>query len=130
MFLEESVCHAAVLGAEVRADTISCFRGGSGLQRQGRWAGLVMVAGSAMEACVFCVQEVLGKLWVLLHKAPEFVCGKTTGGRQRQNNKRFEITGTERLHLKPWPTCNSTVRKISKDQKYLIHHQISKLAFK
>lgn len=89
MFLEESVCHAVVVGAEVGADTISCFRGGSGLQRQGRRADLVMVAGSAMEARVFCVQEVLSKLWVLLHKAPEFVCGNTTGGRQRQN-KRFK----------------------------------------
>lgn len=89
MFLEESVSHAVVIGAEVGADTVSCFRGGSGLQRRGRRAGLVMVAGSAMEVCVFCVQEVLGKLWVLLHKAPEFVCGKTTGGRQRQN-KRFK----------------------------------------
>lgn len=75
-----------VVGAEVGADTVSHFCGGSALQVRGRQAGLclVMVAGTAVEACVFCVQVVLSKLWVLLHKASELVCRKTTRGRQRQ----------------------------------------------
>lgn len=75
-----------VIGAEVRADAVSRFCGGSAMQVQGRRVGLcvVTVAGTAVEACVFGAQVVLSKVWVLLHKASEFVCGKTTRGRQRQ----------------------------------------------
>lgn len=54
--------------------------------------------------------------------------GRPQGGARDKTTNGLK-SGTERLHLKPWPTCNSTVRKVSKDQKYLIHHQISKLAF-
>lgn len=89
MFLEESIYCAVVVGAEVGADTVSCFGGGSALQVRGRQAGLclVVVAGAAVEACVFCVQVLLGKVWVLLRKASELVCGKTTRGRQRQRQR-------------------------------------------
>lgn len=75
-----------VVGAEVGADAVRCFCGGSVMQLLGRQAGLclVTVAGAAVQACVFCVQVVLCKLWVLLQKASEFVCRKTTRGRQRQ----------------------------------------------
>lgn len=74
MFLEVAVCLAVVVGAEVRADTVGCF-GGAVVQRRGRRAGVVVVvgAGGAVEAFVFCVQVVLCKLWVLLHEAPELV---------------------------------------------------------
>lgn len=82
MFLEVAGCRAVVLGAEVGADTIGRFRIAMA-QRRGRRVGVVVGAGGALEAFVFCVQVVLGKLWVLLHKAPELVCEKTTGGRQR-----------------------------------------------
>lgn len=85
MFLEVSIYCAMVIGAEVGADTVSCFGGGSALRVQ-RQSGLclVTVAGTAVEACVFCVQVVLRKVWVLLHKVSELVCGKTTRGCQRQ----------------------------------------------
>lgn len=75
-----------VVGAEVGADAVSRFYGGSALQVRGRQVGLCLVTGrgTAVEACVFCVQIVLSKVWVLLHKASELVCGKTTRGRQRQ----------------------------------------------
>lgn len=75
VFLEESI-YCAVTGAEVRADTVSCFGGGSGLQVPGRQAGcwLLMMAGAAVEACIFRVQVLVSKVWVLLHKAPEPFC--------------------------------------------------------
>lgn len=85
MFLEVAVCRAVVVGAEVGADTIGRFRGAVALPR-GRRAGMVVGAGGAVEAFVFCVQVVLGKLLVLLHKAPELVCETATGGRQRCKN--------------------------------------------
>ena len=87
VFLEESIyCANTVIGAEVRADTISCFGGGSALQVQGRQAGLclVIVAGTTVEAYVFCVQVLFRKVWVLLHEASELYCKYTTRGRQRQ----------------------------------------------
>ncbi len=86
-----------VVGAEVGADTVSCFGGGSALQVQGRQAGLclVTVAGTAVEACIFCVQVLLSKVWMLLHKASELVCGKTTRGRQR---KRQHETKAKKMH--------------------------------
>ena len=78
-----------VVGAEVGADTVSCFGGGSAVQVSGRQDGLclVSVAGAAVEACVFCVQVVLSKVWVLLRKASELICGETTRGRQRQRQR-------------------------------------------
>lgn len=87
MFLEVAVCRAMVVGAEVGADTVGRFRGAVA-QRRGRRAGVVVGAGGAVEAFVFCVQVVLSKLRVLLHKAPELVCETTTGGRQRCKNNR------------------------------------------
>lgn len=89
MFLEESIYCAMVIGAEVGADTVGCFGGGSALQVRGSQAGLclVTVAGTAVEACVFCAQVLLRKVWVLLHKASELVCGKTTRGHQRQRKQ-------------------------------------------
>lgn len=87
VFLDESIyCAVVVVGAEVGADTVSCFGGGSAVQVSGRQAGLclVTVAGAAVEACVFCIQVLLSKVWVLLRKASELICGKTTRGRQRQ----------------------------------------------
>lgn len=86
MFLEESVsCAVMVAGAEVRADTVSCFGGGSVLRGRGGEAGLCLVAAvrGGVEACVFCVQVVLGEVWVLLRKASELVCTDTTRGHQR-----------------------------------------------
>ena len=62
MFLEKSIyCAVMVFGAEVRADTVSCFFVGSASQLPGRQAGLcvVNVAGAAAEACVLCVQVLL-----------------------------------------------------------------------
>jgi len=88
VFLEESIyCAIMVFGAEVGADTVSCFGGGSASQVPGRRAGLglVSVAGAAVEACVLCVQGGLSKVWLLLRKASELICGKTTWGRQRQS---------------------------------------------
>lgn len=82
MFLEVAVCCAVVVGAEVGADTVGRFCGAVA-QRWGRRAGVVVGAGGAVEAFVFCVQVVLCKLRVLLHKVPELVCETTTGGRQR-----------------------------------------------
>lgn len=75
MFLVESIYCAVVVGAEVGADTVSCFGGGSALQVQGRQAGLCLVtaAGPTVQPCVFCVQVVLSKVWVLLHKDSELV---------------------------------------------------------
>ena len=97
MFLEESIYCAVVVRGEVRADTVSCFGGGSALQVLGRQAGpcLVTVAGAAVEACVFCVQVVLSKVWVLLHEASELVCGKTTRGRQRQPQREIKCPETD-----------------------------------
>lgn len=83
MFLEVTVCLAVVVGAEVRADTVGCFRNGAVVQRRGRWAGVVVGTGGAVEAFIFCVEVVFCKLWVLLHKAPELVCATTTRGHQR-----------------------------------------------
>lgn len=99
-----------VIGAEVGADTVSCFGDGSALQVRGRQAGfyLVTVAGTAVEACVFCVQVLLSKVWMLLHKASELVCGKTTRGRQRQrqHEKKALKMPRDRVHLKlKWPGC-------------------------
>lgn len=82
MFLEVAVRLAVVVGTEVGADTVGCFRGAV-VQLRGRRACVVVGAGDAVEAFVFCVQVVLCKLWVLLHKAPELVCKTITGGRQR-----------------------------------------------
>lgn len=94
MFLEVAVRRAVVVGAEVGADAVGGF-GGAVVQRRGRPAGRVLLllvvvvqAGGAVEPFVFCVQVVLGKLRPLLHKAPELVCGTTTGGRQRRKNKK------------------------------------------
>lgn len=82
MFLEESIyCAVMVVGAEVGADTVSCFGGGSALQVLGRQAGICLVT---VEACVFCVQVLFSKVWVLLHEASEVICEETTGGHQRQ----------------------------------------------
>lgn len=86
MFLEVAVCLAVVVGAEVRTDAVGCFRRAV-VQRRGRRAGVVVGAGGAVEAFVFCVEVVLCELWVLLHKAPELVCKTTTGGRQRYKNQ-------------------------------------------
>lgn len=92
MFLEVAVCLAVVVGAEVRADSVGRF---AVVQRRGRWAGVMVGAGGAVEAFVFCVQVVLCKLWVLLHKAPEFVCKTATRGRQRCKNNVNEKEQTE-----------------------------------
>lgn len=82
-----------VVGAEVGADTVGCFGCGSALQVRGRQAGLCLVtmAGAAVEACVFCVQVLLCKVWVLLDKASELICGKTTRGRQRQRQHETKV---------------------------------------
>lgn len=105
MFLEESIYCAVVFGAEVGADTVGCFGGGSALQVWGGQAGLCLVtgAGTAVEACVFCVQVVLGKVWVLLHKASELVCGETTRGRHSQRQRE-----TKRLQQMPTETALET----------------------
>lgn len=108
LFLEESIyCAIVVAGAKVGADTICRFGGGSALRFQGRQVGLylVTVARTAVEACVFCVQILLSKVWVLLHKASELVCGKTTRGhqRQRKHSTKFLKKSPDRLHLKPKP---------------------------
>ncbi|TNN79786.1 hypothetical protein EYF80_010020 [Liparis tanakae] len=68
-------CAIVVFGAEVGADTVSCFGGGSASHVPVRQAGLglVSVAGAAVEACVLCVQEGLGKVWLLLRKASELI---------------------------------------------------------
>lgn len=82
MFLVESVCRGVVVGAEVGADAVAQFGDGSAFRVQRRRAGLclVVVTGSAVEVWIFCVQEVLSKIWVQLHEAPELVCGRPQGG--------------------------------------------------
>lgn len=98
MFLEVAVCLGMVVGAEVRADTVGCFRRAV-VQRRGR-AGVAMGAGGAVEIFIFCVEVVFGKLWVLLHKTPELVCETTTGGRQRWRKKTTSlIQGNTLSHL-------------------------------
>lgn len=77
MFLEESIRRAITdTWAEVRADTVSCFGDGSALQVQRRQARLclVTVAGTTVEAGISCVQILLCKVKVLLHKTSENLC--------------------------------------------------------
>lgn len=64
VFLDKSLCCHVVVGAEVGADAVAQFGGGSASRVQRRRAGLdfVMVAGSNVEVRVFCVQEVLSKI--------------------------------------------------------------------
>lgn len=77
-----------IVGAEVGTDAVAQFGDGSAFQVQRRGAGLclVMVTGSTVEVWVFCVKEVLGKIWVQVDETSELVCGAATRGRQRQRN--------------------------------------------
>ena len=63
-------------------------------QVKGRQAGLyvVTVAGAAVKSCVFCVQVLLSKVWVLLQEASELVCERTTRGHQRQRKTRYKTS--------------------------------------
>lgn len=74
VFLGASLCRAVVvLRAEVGADTVGRFAGGSVLWVLGGRVGLRLLTatGTALKACVFCVKVVLSKVWVLLHKTSE-----------------------------------------------------------
>lgn len=102
VFLEESVCPNVVVGAEVGADAVAQFGDGSAFQVQRRRAGLclVMVTGSAEEVWIFCVQEVLSKIWVQIHEAPELVCGTPQEGARDRETVRKAL-GRPRLRKSP-----------------------------
>ena len=105
VFLEESTCGAAagVFGAELGADTVGHLEGGGGQAAgRGEEAGLarqvVAVVGAAVEDLVVPVEVVLRKVRVLVHEAPECVCGGVgggevaTGGCQRQDGTHVKKT--------------------------------------
>lgn len=64
-----------VLGAEIGADAVGCFAGGSVWWALGARVGLRLLtaAGTVLKACAFRVKVFLSKVWVLLRKTSELV---------------------------------------------------------
>lgn len=114
MFLEESVCRNVVVGAEVGADAVAQFGDGSAFQVQRRRAGLclVMVTGSAVEVWICCIQEVLSKIWVQIHEAPELVCGRPQEGARDGETVRKGL-GRARLRKSPIAEIGNSLHSLT-----------------